>query len=316
MSKYLRKYDENLYYIDTDGIKVDCELDKSEIDSKELGKMKYEYTFKEAVFPGLKVYGGILLRLYFLYEIVKVKGLKVEISHYHLNTMNNKDTPSIIGQEKWYYKLERSAIIVKSDRYTLALNENKRELIFNSWGDFVDSIPYYLNNGVLVNRNPATLHYLPAPSTINKASGLPEKYFQPKEIKVREEKWIKDNPLYSYEKLISNAIHESMMVAGNEARMSIYKITGIMYTIDGDIYYFEGEGHKSRRVYIKRNGVWLNSNIILKSGRLLFETGNWFSSSPQIDQYSNVEEIDLDLDDRDQAEVLHPNLEKLPNKYK
>jgi hypothetical protein len=64
MSKYIRKYDKNLYYIDTDGIKVDCELDSSEIDSKELGKMKYEFTFKEAVFPGLKVYGGILLKAY------------------------------------------------------------------------------------------------------------------------------------------------------------------------------------------------------------------------------------------------------------
>jgi len=171
MSKYIRKYDENLYYIDTDGIKVNCKLDSSEIDSKELGKMKYEFTFKEAVFPGLKVYGGILLKAYkkFLDWMVKVKGLKVDISYYHLNSMNNKYASSIIEQEKWYYQLEKSAIIVKSDRYTLTINENKREIIYNSWGDFIDTIPLYLNEGVLEKRNPYKLYYLPAPQpSINK----------------------------------------------------------------------------------------------------------------------------------------------------
>jgi hypothetical protein len=162
MSKYIRKYDKNLYYIDTDGIKVDCELENSEIDSKELGKMKYEFTFKEAVFPGLKVYGGILIERYkkFIDWMVKVKGLKVDISYYHLNSMNNKYASSVIEQEKWFYQLEKSAIIVKSDRYTLTINENKREIIYNSWGDFIDTIPLYLNNGVLVKRNPDPLYYL------------------------------------------------------------------------------------------------------------------------------------------------------------
>jgi len=162
MSKYIRKYDKNLYYIDTDGIKVDCELDSSEVDSKELGKMKYEYTFKEAVFPGLKVYGGILLKRYkkYLLEIVKVKGLKVLISYYHLNSMNNKYNPSIIEQEKWKRYLDKAVILVKSEKYTLEINENKREMIFNSWGDFIDTIPLCLNEGVLVKRNPDPLYYL------------------------------------------------------------------------------------------------------------------------------------------------------------
>jgi hypothetical protein len=169
MSNYIRKYDKNLYYIDTDGIKVDCELDSSEIDNKELGKMKFEYTFKEAVFPGLKVYGGILLEPYKKYsrEIVKVKGLKVDISYYHLDSMNNKYNPTIIEQEKWKRYLDKSVILVKNEKYTLEINENKREIIYNSWGDFVDTIPLYLNDGVLEKRNPDTLYYLPAPSTIN-----------------------------------------------------------------------------------------------------------------------------------------------------
>ena len=70
------------------------------------------------------------------------------------------------------------------------------------------------------------------------------------------------------------------MLAGNQATMLIYRITGIMYTIDGDMYYFEGEGRNSRPVYIKENGVWLNENLILKSGKLRAPHKNvWAPSS-------------------------------------
>ena len=268
MSKYIRKYDKNLYYIDTDGIKVDCELDNSEIDSKELGKMKYEFTFKEAVFPGLKVYGGILLKAYkkFLDWMVKVKGLKVDISYYHLNSMNNKYATSVIEQEKWFYQLERSAIIVKSDKYTLTINENKREIIYNSWGDFIDTIPLCLNDGVLEKRNPNSLYYLPAPSSSNQENSKPSFLNQENE------------KLHDIEKLVYRALHESMILAGNEAKMLIYKLTGIMHTIDGDMFYYEGKGHESKRVYIKMNGVWLNTSIIIKSGKLTFKSEYWAPS--------------------------------------
>lgn len=292
MSKYIRKYDKNLLYIDTDGIKVDTELDASEIDNKKLGKMKYEFSFKEAVFPGLKVYGGLLSEPYKKFKdwIVKVKGLKVDISYYHLNSMNNKYNPSIIEQEKWKRYLHKSVILVKKENYTLGLNENKREMIFNSWGDFVDTIPLYLKDGVLEKRNPPALHYLPAPSPINKicASRVDdykkdvinpeyERVSSQQESRSNElvnstkQSFIESEKLHDLEKLVSNSIHESMMLAGNEAEMLIFKITGIMYSSDGDMYYYEGEGHNSRRVYIKANGVWLNENLILKSGRLRFK---------------------------------------------
>jgi len=45
------------------------------------------------------------------------------------------------------------------------------------------------------------------------------------------------------------------MLAGNQATMTIYKLTGIMHTIDGNMFYYEGKGHESKRVYIKNNGV-------------------------------------------------------------
>lgn len=78
MSYYMHKYNEFIYSIDTDGIKLSTHLDNDEIDNKKLGKMKYEFSFFEAVFPAPKVYGGILKQPYKKYnkELVKVKGLK------------------------------------------------------------------------------------------------------------------------------------------------------------------------------------------------------------------------------------------------
>jgi hypothetical protein len=102
MSYFLNKYKNNIYAVDTDGIKVDCMLSPSEIDNKELGKMKFEYTFKEAVFPAPKVYGGLLEKPYKKYknELTKVKGLKNPISYMELKTVLNKYTTLKIMQEK------------------------------------------------------------------------------------------------------------------------------------------------------------------------------------------------------------------------
>jgi hypothetical protein len=163
MSKYIRKYNENIYYIDTDGIKVDCDLDQAEIDSKELGMMKYEYSLHEGVFPSPKVYGGILTKPYknYKYEIVKIRGLKNPISFNNLKRMNNKHNVIKLKQEKWYRFLTKSAIIVEETSYKLSLIENKREMVFDSMGNIINTIPFYLNNGILEKRNPQVLHYLP-----------------------------------------------------------------------------------------------------------------------------------------------------------
>ena len=81
MSYYLNKYRDNIYAMDTDGIKVDCKLSPSEVDDKILGKMKLEYKFKKAIFPASKVYSGILENPYKgRYEITKVKGVKIPLS--------------------------------------------------------------------------------------------------------------------------------------------------------------------------------------------------------------------------------------------
>jgi len=70
------KYSNHICYIDTDGIKVNCELDSQYVGNK-LGQMKFEGNFTQAVFLAPKVYGGVSSNQ----MISKVKGLKDTISY-------------------------------------------------------------------------------------------------------------------------------------------------------------------------------------------------------------------------------------------
>lgn len=148
MNKFLRKYEDLIYSIDTDGIKTTAVLDPSDVDNKKLGYMKYEYTLKEAVFPAPKVYGGKLEKPYkgFNDELVKIKGVKNPIKYDRLKTVLNKNNKLIINQEKWLRRLDNSTILVKNEDYTLEIRESKRELIYNPWGDLVATLPFKMIN--------------------------------------------------------------------------------------------------------------------------------------------------------------------------
>jgi len=88
MSEIKMKYKEQLYYSDTDSAFLDCEIDPEYIGTG-LGKWKLEYDFKEVVFLGPKVYGGILKNKK---EIVKVKGFKNLIKFKELKSLLMKDS--------------------------------------------------------------------------------------------------------------------------------------------------------------------------------------------------------------------------------
>jgi hypothetical protein len=166
MSHYLYKYRNELYAMDTDGIKVGCKLDPSEIDKKEIGKMKYEYTFKEGVFVAPKVYGGLLEKPYkkYNYELTKVKGLKNKVSYLELKSVLNKYHPLKINQEKWKRDLSQSTIIVDIESYTLSITFCKRVIVFNGWGEVIDTLPIRLKNNVIVSYPFITIYSLPSPS--------------------------------------------------------------------------------------------------------------------------------------------------------
>jgi hypothetical protein len=97
MSQFKNNPEYILYYFDTDSIDVNKPLNIKFI-GKELGKIKLEHIFKEAVFLAPKVYGGLTDT----YEYVKAKGAKKKnvISFSDLKTLLNKDSKLRIYQEK------------------------------------------------------------------------------------------------------------------------------------------------------------------------------------------------------------------------
>ena len=167
MSYYLTKYSKHMYYIDTDGIKIDTNLEDSEIDPKELGKMKYEYELKKFVSLGPKTYGGILTKPYKKYkkEIVKVKGYRSMITLDVLDKARNRHNKIQLDQQKWTRKLSESTILITDEKYTVSISEGKREIVYNPWGDLVGTFPIKINeNEIELNRpTPAHLIYLKNP---------------------------------------------------------------------------------------------------------------------------------------------------------
>jgi hypothetical protein len=166
MSHYLAKYKNNILAMDTDGIKVDCHLDPTEISAKILGKMKYEYTFKTGIFPAPKVYGGSLQSPYKnKLTINKIKGVKVSLSYLHLFLVMYEGSTLVIDQYKWKRSLTDSTIYVNLEKYTLSISENKREIVYDCCGKFVDTKPLTLEDGI-IKRKVFILFYLNSPCLI------------------------------------------------------------------------------------------------------------------------------------------------------
>jgi hypothetical protein len=124
MSKFKTRDNFTLFYSDTDSIDIDETLDPIHIGS-ELGKIKLEHIFDDAVFISPKVYGGITSS----YKYVKVKGLKNPISFSQLKPILIKDTNLEIKQDKWYRNISSGNIKIILEIYTLKINNQKRKLI-------------------------------------------------------------------------------------------------------------------------------------------------------------------------------------------
>jgi len=157
MTHYIMKYGDSICYIDTDGIKTTSSIDPSEIGTK-LGMMKYEGTFKEAVFIAPKVYGGISENLEMT---VKVKGLKNAITYWKLKLllyMNKLD----IAQNKWVREWDKGYISILNQIYTLSATENKRQLVRDSCNKIVGTSPFILHEGKKLLTPKYTLYYLPS----------------------------------------------------------------------------------------------------------------------------------------------------------
>jgi hypothetical protein len=126
MSKFKNNEDYKLYYTDTDSIYIDKEL-SPEFVGGELGQFKLENIFKEAIFLGPKVYGGISENGI---ELTKVKGYKDHLKYSDLKTLLVKDKSLELIHEKWFRNISEGNIKIKNQIYTLLPTENKRKLIY------------------------------------------------------------------------------------------------------------------------------------------------------------------------------------------
>jgi hypothetical protein len=84
-----------IYYTDTDSIATDKELDPKFI-GDDLGMMKLEHTFDDAVFLAPKMYGG----KEGIYEHIRIRGVKIPIKFEELKKLLHKDCNLEIKQEK------------------------------------------------------------------------------------------------------------------------------------------------------------------------------------------------------------------------
>lgn len=156
-------------YTDTDCAHLLKPL-SSEYVGSGLGKMKLEHVFSRSVYLGPKCYGGLyhqeLSKAKILKEgpeLVKVKGLKNPVPFFELEPLLYKNEKMEVKQTKWYRHFDQGYISLKDEMYTLKVTSNKRELIYDSNGKFVDTKPFELNDGILMKKEPTILHYLPSP---------------------------------------------------------------------------------------------------------------------------------------------------------
>lgn len=145
MSQFKTMGDNNIYYSDTDSIDINKPLDIKFI-GNELGKMKLEHIFKEAVFLAPKVYGGITDN----YEYVRVKGLKNPIKFDNLLSLLIKNEKLEINQDKWYRNIAEGNIQIKNEVYTLMITDNKRNLIYDNNKKFISTHPIKLFNSNII----------------------------------------------------------------------------------------------------------------------------------------------------------------------
>jgi hypothetical protein len=139
-----------IYYTDTDSLDIDNPIDNKYIGS-ELGKLKFEYKFNEAVFLAPKVYGGVIKKFCLSYkEHLKVKGLKNPINYIDLYSLLIKNNQLKIAQDKWYRDIKKGNILIKNEIYTLMITDNKRQIIYDN-NKFINTKPYKLINGEIKN---------------------------------------------------------------------------------------------------------------------------------------------------------------------
>ena len=150
-----------IYYSDTDSVYVDKPLPSKLIGTK-LGQLKLENAIKFGYFIAPKVYGLVNDKLE---NIVKVKGLKSDISFYELNVILYKNSTITKYQEKWYRRWDEGKIYIRNEIYSLIVTNNKRQLIYDSCSKLIGTRPYIYVNGTIINKNIDYVYNIKGPTS-------------------------------------------------------------------------------------------------------------------------------------------------------
>nr|CAI9430479.1 DNA polymerase [Fomitopsis pinicola] len=133
---------QNIYYSDTDSVYYK-ELPNNLVSSKELGKFKLEYIFKDSVYLGPKIYAGITSDNDY---ICKIKGFKNSIDFDLMKSLLVKDSSLNLQHIKWFRSLVDSNITLKDQIYQLLIKtENKRTIIYNDNNIAISTKPYNID---------------------------------------------------------------------------------------------------------------------------------------------------------------------------
>ena len=124
-----------------------------------------KYIIKLGYFVAPKVYSFID---YKFNNVVKIKGFKNSLFFYELNFVLYKDTVLKRTHEKWYRNWTEGNILIKKELYSLMVTGNKRQLIFDSYQKLVDTRPYIIDEGIILNNNIDYIYNLTAPNFKNK----------------------------------------------------------------------------------------------------------------------------------------------------
>ena len=119
----------------------------------ELGKMKLEGIFNEAVFLAPKAYALKNKEE----EVIKIRGLNkkdIKENKISFNTIVealHKVHKTIFNQSKWIKNLIKGNISIREQLYTLRISSSKRKPIYSNNGKFITTVPYLLDNSKLLD---------------------------------------------------------------------------------------------------------------------------------------------------------------------
>lgn len=152
MSHILVNYSDQIYSIDTDGIKMSGSIDPSLVSPLKLGALKKEYELEAAVFLAPKCFAGKFKGEYKNNEeICKIKGYTEPLSFAEMKDLLVKDSYKVYTHKKFFKELALSSIRVKDTSYTLKVTSFKRVAVFEN-NILSHTLPLRLKNGAIVNK--------------------------------------------------------------------------------------------------------------------------------------------------------------------